>query len=129
MATASANRPKPDMCFYENYKYACNDWKWGNFRQHCQKEYRTGETCGTKMIFQTTLLADKCSMCEKIERKKRRYEKHKSDYQRWNSTDPQKYRFSIEKAVEEMKSLAQEISTLMADKERRHNMIGNPRRG
>jgi hypothetical protein len=115
------------MCYYDNYKYACNDWKWGNFRQHCQKEYRTGETCGMKMVFQTVGLAEKCSMCEKIERKKRRYEKHKSDYQRW-ATDPAKYRFSMEKAVEEMKVLSQEINQLVADKESRYRMIGNPRR-
>ncbi|KXL43046.1 hypothetical protein M433DRAFT_330599 [Acidomyces richmondensis BFW] len=116
------------MCYYENYKFACNDWKWGNFRQHCQKEYRTGETCGMKMVYQTIPLAEKCSMCEKIERKKRRVEKHKADYARWHSTDPQKYRFSMEKAMEEVQSLSQEIKQLMADKEARYRMIGNPRR-
>lgn len=115
------------MCYYDNYKFSCNDWKWGNFRQHCQREYRTGETCGMKMVFQTVQLGEKCTMCEKIERKKRRLEKHKTDYQRW-STDPQKYRFSMEKAVEEMKTLAQEIAQLMADKEARYRMIGNTRR-
>lgn len=116
------------MCYYENYKFACNDWKWGNFRQHCQKEYRTGETCGMKMVYQTIPLAEKCSMCEKIERKKRRVEKHKADYARWHSTDPLKYRFSMEKAMEEMQSLSQEIRQLVADKEARYKMIGNPRR-
>jgi len=115
------------MCYYDNYKFACNDWKWGNFRQHCQREYRTGETCGMKMVYQTCQLAEKCSMCEKIERKKRRLEKHRADYQRW-SCDPQKYKFSMEKAVEEMKALAQEIAQLMADKEARYKMIGNTRR-
>ncbi|KAI7090309.1 hypothetical protein KC356_g1730 [Hortaea werneckii] len=115
------------MCYYDNYKFACNDWKWGNFRQHCQREYRTGETCGMKMVYQTLPLAEKCSMCEKIERKKRRMEKHRSDYQRWSS-DPQKFKFSMEKAVDEMNGLANEIKQLMADKEARYKMIGNTRR-
>ncbi|RMY66198.1 hypothetical protein D0863_08602 [Hortaea werneckii] len=115
------------MCYYDNYKFACNDWKWGNFRQHCQREYRTGETCGMKMVYQTLPLAEKCSMCEKIERKKRRMEKHRSDYQRW-SADPQKFKFSMEKAVDEMNGLANEIKQLMADKEARYKMIGNTRR-
>ncbi|KAI7116285.1 hypothetical protein KC316_g5304, partial [Hortaea werneckii] len=69
----------------------------------------------------------KCSMCEKIERKKRRMEKHRSDYQRW-SADPQKFKFSMEKAVDEMNGLANEIKQLMADKEARYKMIGNTRR-
>ncbi|KAI7471170.1 hypothetical protein KC351_g12265, partial [Hortaea werneckii] len=91
-------------------------------------EYRTGETCGMKMVYQTLPLAEKCSMCEKIERKKRRMEKHRSDYQRWSSTDPQKFKFSMEKAVDEMNGLANEIKQLMADKEARYKMIGNTRR-
>jgi len=116
------------MCYYENFKYSCNDWKWGNFRQHCQAEYRQGETCGMKMVYQTLPLAEKCVMCEKIERKQRRLEKHKADYQRW-AVEPQKYRYSMEKAYEEMKALAQEIQKLMGDKQARYNNVGNPRRG
>ncbi|KAI6914153.1 hypothetical protein KC348_g12293, partial [Hortaea werneckii] len=81
-----------------------------------------------KMVYQTLPLAEKCSMCEKIERKKRRMEKHRSDYQRWSSTDPQKFKFSMEKAVDEMNGLANEIKQLMADKEARYKMIGNTRR-
>lgn len=115
------------MCYYDNYKFSCNDWKWGNFRQNCQREYRDGKTCGVKMVFQTVQLGEKCTMCEKIEHKKRRLEKHKADYQRW-STDSQKYRFSKDKAVQEMRTLAQEIAQLMADKETRYRMIGNSRR-
>lgn len=115
------------MCYYDNYKFACNDWKWGNFRQHCQREYRTGETCGTKLVFQTLPLAEKCTMCEKIERKQRRLAKTKADYQRW-ATDPAKYRFTLEKAVEEMKALVLEISVLVQDKDNRYKNVGNTRR-
>ncbi|KAK5745098.1 hypothetical protein LTR17_001549 [Elasticomyces elasticus] len=115
------------MCYYDNYKYQCNDWKWGNFRQHCNAEYRQGETCGMKMVYQTLPLADKCSMCDKIERKQRRLEKHKSDYTRW-SAEPQKYRCSMEKAYDEMKALAQEIQRLIGEKQAKYHNVGNPRR-
>ncbi|TKA79033.1 hypothetical protein B0A55_03156 [Friedmanniomyces simplex] len=120
------SRPS-NMCFYDNYKYQCGDWKWGNFRRHCAAEYRQGETCGLKMVYGTIPIADKCTMCDKIERKQRRFEKHHSDCQRW-VVEPQKYRFSIEKAREEMKILAQEIQRLMTEKKERHDAIGNPRR-
>ncbi|KAK0255300.1 hypothetical protein LTS09_009687 [Friedmanniomyces endolithicus] len=115
------------MCFYDNYRFQCGDWKWGNLRKQCEAEYRQGETCGLKTIWTTLPLADKCTMCERIERKQRRFEKHRSDCQRW-VVEPQKYRCSIEKAREEMKDLAVEIQRLMAEKHARFNAIGNPRR-
>ncbi|KAK5688769.1 hypothetical protein LTS10_000747 [Elasticomyces elasticus] len=115
------------MCYYDNYKYQCNDWKWGNFRQHCNAEYRQGETCGMKMVYQTLPLADKCSMCDKIERKQRRLEKHKSDYTRW-AAEPQRYRCSMEKAQDEMKALVQEIQRLIGEKQAKYHNVGNPRR-
>ncbi|KAK0256704.1 hypothetical protein LTR91_000185 [Friedmanniomyces endolithicus] len=116
-----------NMCFYDNYRYQCGDWKWGNLRRQCEAEYRQGETCGLKAIWTTLPLADKCTMCERIERKQRRFEKHRSDCQRW-VVEPKKYRCSIEKAREEMKDLAEEIQRLMAEKQARFNAIGNPRR-
>ena len=78
-------------------------------------------------MFQTLPLAEKCTMCEKIERKQRRLAKTKADYQRW-ATDPAKYRFTLEKAVEEMKALVLEISVLVQDKDNRYKNVGNTRR-
>lgn len=115
------------MCFYDQYVFQCRDWKWGNFRQHCQKEYRTGETCGMKMIYQTLPLHDKCKLCQKIEAKQRRLAKHKDDYQRW-TREPSRYKASIEKAYEEMRALASEIQQLLLEKNDRLKMIGNGRR-
>ncbi|KAK6435214.1 hypothetical protein LTR95_008599 [Oleoguttula sp. CCFEE 5521] len=115
------------MCFYDQYQFACRDWKWGNFRQHCQKEYRTGETCGMKMIYQTLGLPEKCKFCQRIEAKQRRLAKHKDDYQRW-AQEPSRYRASMEKALEEIKALANEIHSLAAEKNDRYKMIGNSRR-
>lgn len=115
------------MCYYDNYQYTCRDWKWGNFRQHCQKEYRTGETCGMKMIYQTIALNDKCTQCEKIEKKLRRREKAMSDLERW-SREPAKFKASIQKAREDIAQLEAEIQTLKLDKDRRYANIGNSRR-
>lgn len=116
------------MCYYDNYKFACNDWKWGNFRQHCSREYRIGETCGTKLVFQTIPLAEHCTMCEKLEKKQRRRAKHYADYTRWAQQDPVKYKFSIAKACEDIKSLDDEIYALQGEKASRYKNIGNPRR-
>lgn len=115
------------MCFYDNYKFACQDWKWGNFKQHCQKEYRMGETCGMKMVYNTILLPDKCPWCEKIEKKLRRREKAAKDIARW-SVEPHRYRASIEKAQEDIATLEQEIYNLQMEKDRRYASIGNGRR-
>jgi len=115
------------MCYYDNSKFVCGDWKWGNFRQHCQKEYRRGETCGMKMVFQTLQLAEKCTFCEKIERKQRRYDKLVADYQRW-ARDGDKFRASMEKAMEDARLLQYEINVLKQEKEAKYKMIGNTRR-
>ena len=115
------------MCYYDNYKFSCQDWKWGNFRQHCYKEYRTGETCGMKMIYQTVQLVEKCPYCEKIEKKLRRIEKARADYTRWNS-EPKRYRASMEKALEDIQNLQREVMALQYDKDKRYMQIGNTRR-
>ncbi|EMT73999.1 hypothetical protein FOC4_h10017277, partial [Fusarium odoratissimum] len=26
-------------------------WRWGKFREQCNKEYRIGETCGLKLVY------------------------------------------------------------------------------
>jgi hypothetical protein len=101
------------MCFYEQYVYACRDWKWGNFRQHCQAEYRTGETCGMKMVYQALGLPEKC--------------KHIDDYNRWRR-EPKRYQASIEKALGDIKVLEGEINGLKSEKHDRYRAIGNSRR-
>ena len=115
------------MCFYEQYVYACRDWKWGNFRQHCQAEYRIGETCGMKMVYQALGLPDKCKLCLKIEAKERRRAKHIDDYNRWRR-EPKRYQASIEKALGDIKVLEGEINGLKSEKHDRYRAIGNSRR-
>jgi len=116
------------MCFYEQYVYQCRDWKWGNFKQHCQAEYRTGETCGMKMVWQAQPLQDKCKLCLKIEAKERRRAKHVDDYNRWRK-EPRRYQASIEKAIGDIKALENEINLLKSEKHDRYSRVGNSRRG
>jgi hypothetical protein len=115
------------MCFYEQYVHICRDWKWGNFKQHCQAEYRTGETCGMKMIWQAHPLPDKCKACLKIEAKQRRRAKHVEDHNRWLK-DERRYKASIEKAASDIKALDNEIHQLKVEKSERYSRVGNSRR-
>lgn len=61
----------------------CNDYKWGNFRQHCSKEYRTGETCGMKLVMQTIPKSEKCKLCKSIDTKQGRIRKEEDRIHRW----------------------------------------------
>ncbi|KAH6672910.1 hypothetical protein B0J14DRAFT_450001, partial [Halenospora varia] len=71
------------MCFYDQYALSCGDFKWGNFRQHCSKEYRIGETCGMKLVMQTISRNELCKICRKIETKLQRVEKEVAHIRRW----------------------------------------------
>ena len=106
------------MCFYDQYKFACGDFKWGNFRQHCNHEYRTGETCGLKFIMQTFAITTKCKTCEKIDTKKRRRNAEVERIARWQ-LEAWKYKASIEKAYSTVASLDREIYELECERLRR----------
>lgn len=71
------------MCYYEMSRWRCGFWKWGKFRQQCNKEYRTGETCGMKLVYQTLDEPDVCRLCQDIEKKQRRIDKMSRDIDRW----------------------------------------------
>lgn len=126
MKQGNRNKNKT-MCYFEQQRYRCHDWKWGNFRQHCQREYRMGETCGMKLVYDTKNVAENCPMCEKIERKERRLAKAKADYARWKD-DPNR-QASKEKAYEDIVALIAEIERLKRERQARYVQVGNPRRG
>ena len=69
------------MCYYDVYRWECGDWKWGNFRQHCAREYRLGETCGIKLMFAggTRRLNGDCQLCLNIQKKQRRLQKAEAE--------------------------------------------------
>ncbi|KAF8471307.1 hypothetical protein BDZ91DRAFT_718277 [Kalaharituber pfeilii] len=73
------------MCFYDQQIFACGDYKWGRFRAHCAKEYRTGETCGMKLIYETSRVTGKCQMCKKYEVILRKIIQAHERVQRWES--------------------------------------------
>lgn len=106
------------MCFFDQHRFACGDWRWGNFRQHCTREYRTGETCGMKLIMTTNHLPQKCKLCEKIDTKHRRRAAEHEKIVRWKR-EGGKFSASIDKAADAMKALEKEITDLMSERTKR----------
>ncbi|KAL2059776.1 hypothetical protein VTL71DRAFT_10160 [Oculimacula yallundae] len=95
------------MCFYDQYTMACNCGKWGNFRQHCAKEYRTGETCGMKLVMNTYQKAEKCKLHEKISTKKRTLRKEEDNVARWRQSGGRSA--SIEKSEGTIRTIKDDI--------------------
>ncbi|KAI3326578.1 hypothetical protein HD806DRAFT_487635 [Xylariaceae sp. AK1471] len=90
------------MCFFEQKRWKCGVWRWGNFRQQCPKAYRMGETCGLKLIFNTIQVSDNCKLCKDIEKKWRKVKKFENDINRWQKEE---YRnASIEKAARDLRT-------------------------
>ena len=107
------------MCFYDSYMMACGDYKWGHFRQHCSKEYRTGETCGMKLAMNTYRKAEKCKTCDKLDTKRGRLEKEQKRIDRWTREMQNGISrgASIEASEEICYTLEHEIMNLEADRE------------
>ena len=71
------------MCFFERIQYRCGSWKWGRFRQQCNKEYRIGETCGLKLVYRTQDISKNCIACIQVIKKQARAKKMIKDLERW----------------------------------------------
>ena len=71
------------MCYYHQKRWQCGYWRWGQFSRQCPKEYRTGETCGLKLVMDTHDDRESCRLCHDIDRKKRRMAKMAADMARW----------------------------------------------
>ncbi|KAF2098169.1 hypothetical protein NA57DRAFT_57335 [Rhizodiscina lignyota] len=111
------------MCFFEQIRFKCGDWKWSHFRQHCNREYRIGETCGMKLIMATVNVQENCKTCDKIQTKRRRQQQEAERIQRWMK-EPHKYKASIEKARDTINELEEEIQKLWSEKQKKLNAIG-----
>lgn len=111
------------MCFYDQIRFSCGDWKWSHFRQHCNREYRIGETCGMKLVQSTIDNADLCKLCEKLKTKYRRRQAEVDRIQRW-SKEGSRYRASIDKALATINELDTEITNILTEKQRRSMGIG-----
>ena len=115
------------MCFFEMTRFACGDWKWGNFKVHCNREYRIGETCGMKLVHSTHLCETKCSRCEKVDTKLRKRQKLVERITRWQAEG--RLPASIERGLEEVAIIDKEIQALYDEIGRSRANIGNQSAG
>ncbi|KAH7093611.1 hypothetical protein FB567DRAFT_610181 [Paraphoma chrysanthemicola] len=99
------------MCFFDQHRFSCGDWKWGHFRHHCAKEYRMGETCGLKLVMETIPTATKCKLCDKIDTKMRRRAAEVDRIRRWQLGGT-RFITSIDNATDLVKGLDHEIDGL-----------------
>ncbi|KAK0708628.1 hypothetical protein B0H67DRAFT_463938, partial [Lasiosphaeris hirsuta] len=101
------------MCYFDQDRWSCGYWKWGIFRQQCNKEYRTGETCGLKLVCDTVNVPGTCRICDMMEKKKRRMRKFSQDIKRWESEGNRQA--TIEYSNRCIAKLTVQIDSLSAD--------------
>lgn len=102
------------MCLYDANQMACGCWKWGHFRQHCAKEYRTGQNCGMKLVINCVSKEDECRICTKIDKKEKAIAKESARIDRW--TREGKGTASIAKAQDEIAKLQDDLQKLIDEK-------------
>lgn len=102
-------------------RWSCGYFKWGNFRQQCNKEYRTGETCGLKLVYDTDYKAEQCKLCDQIEKKRRRQYKMQQDVERWKKEGNR--RATIEKTEYDLGELEEAINKIWSDHEERRRTL------
>ncbi|EJP66059.1 uncharacterized protein BBA_05030 [Beauveria bassiana ARSEF 2860] len=113
------------MCYFEQTLWSCGYWRWGHFRQQCNKEYRMGETCGLKLVYITKNEPDVCKLCHDIEKKQRRYDKMARDVERWQREGNR--RATIERTCGEMREVADQIHNMRAEHYHRTSSLGQAR--
>ncbi|KAJ3545030.1 hypothetical protein NM208_g2726 [Fusarium decemcellulare] len=60
------------MCYFDQVVWPCGNWRWSSFRKQCNKEYRIGETCGLKLVYDRQDPKTPCAICRDITRKENR---------------------------------------------------------
>ncbi|GAB1315481.1 hypothetical protein MFIFM68171_05691 [Madurella fahalii] len=105
------------MCYYQQTRWICGYWKWGNFREQCHKERRTGETCGLKLIFHTDAISEPCKTCDAITKKDRRMQKMQDDISRWQREGGR--RATIEKTQADIEELYQQVRQMWIEHQTR----------
>jgi hypothetical protein len=101
------------MCYYATTDYTCRDWKWGNMKERCPRQYRIGEACGAKLVHHESVTKSDhvCKICQEIQVKERRLRKNQEKIARWMK-EGDKFRGSIEKAERESAFLHEQIEDL-----------------
>ena len=114
------------MCFYNQKRFTCGDWSWTSFAHQCNYEYRTGETCGMKLVNLTEYAAMQCRLCEKIETKHRRRSAELERVHRWKR-EGNTLVASIEKSQDTIKTLDREIVKLQKEREEKSRALWSGR--
>jgi hypothetical protein len=110
------------MCYYDTLTFACGDWKWGNFRAHCEREYRMGETCGMRLVNQNNQDQTTCKLCQKLATKSRRRDAEAKRYETWRQEGRLgQLSASAEKCLEMIHDLDREIQKLQAERMQRYH--------
>ncbi|OAQ82470.1 hypothetical protein VFPBJ_05054 [Purpureocillium lilacinum] len=110
------------MCYFEQTRWSCGYWRWGHFRQQCNKEYRMGETCGLKLVYETRTESDVCKLCHDTEKKQRRYDKMYRDVQRWQREGNRNA--TIERTCGEMHDVMGQIYRMREEHDHRLQSLG-----
>ena len=114
------------MCYFDQTVWSCGYWRWGHFRQQCNKEYRMGETCGLKLVYETRFEQDSCRLCHDIDKKVRRCEKMSRDVQRWQREGNRNA--TIERTCSEMRDVQSQIARMEEEHQNRarSTQVRNP---
>ncbi|KAL7805317.1 hypothetical protein V8C44DRAFT_341101, partial [Trichoderma aethiopicum] len=110
------------MCYFEQTRWSCGYWRWGHFRQQCNKEYRMGETCGLKLVYDTIQDPDVCKLCHDKEKKVRRLEKMTKDVERWQKEGNRSA--TIERTEGEIATVKEQICNMEAEHAKRQFSLG-----
>jgi hypothetical protein len=107
------------MCFFDQVQFTCGDWEWGHFKQHCNREYRIGKTCGMTLIMHAVQVDDECKVCKKIDTKMKR---RAAEVERMRRTEGenQEDQATIAKSSEMLQTLGAEIYQLAQERKERN---------
>lgn len=117
-----------EMCFFNQKVFQCQDWKWGPRREACSMAPQIGESCGIKLIMDSQRTNQLCSICRRIEIKRRRIRKLEERIKRW-STEPEHRKSSIKAAEQEIYDIALASSRLDMRRPTRLYQLTNASRG
>lgn len=110
------------MCYFDQIQWSCGFWRWGPFRERCTKEYRTGETCGLRFLYETQYESEICKLCRDIEKKHEKYNRFEADILRWQREGNR--HATIEKLQRDMAETANTIYSMQQQHWTRLNSSG-----
>lgn len=114
------------MCFFDQKVFKCRDWKWGTRREACSKVPQAGDSCGIMLIMSSQPTNELCSICQKIETKRRRIHKLEARIGEW-SCEPKRWSALIEVAKRDIHSFTIDIRKLDMKRAIRKNRLTNTR--